>query len=32
MQRDRPRRPAAVWVLLALLIVQGLGGLAGGLR
>ncbi len=28
---DRPRRPLTAWVLLALLIVQGLGGLAGGL-
>ncbi len=28
---DRPRRPFTAWVLLALLIVQGLGGLAGGL-
>ena len=28
---DRPRRPAAIWVLLVLLVVQGLGGLAGGL-
>lgn len=28
---DRPRRPATVWALLVLLVVQGLGGLAGGL-
>jgi hypothetical protein len=28
---DRPRRPAALWVLLGLMLVQGLGGLAGGL-
>jgi hypothetical protein len=28
---DRPRRPAAVWALLVLLVVQGLGGLGGGL-
>jgi hypothetical protein len=28
---DRPRRPAALWILLVLLLVQGLGGLAGGL-
>jgi len=29
---DRPRRrPATAWVLLVLLVVQGLGGLAGGL-
>ena len=28
---DRPRRPAALWILLALLLVQGVGGLAGGL-
>jgi hypothetical protein len=28
---DRPRRPATVWILLLLLLVQGLGGLAGGL-
>ena len=28
---DRPRRPFTAWVLLVLLIVQGLGGLAGGL-
>jgi hypothetical protein len=28
---DRPRRPVTAWLLLALLIVQGLGGLAGGL-
>jgi hypothetical protein len=28
---DRPRRPATVWVLLVLLVIQGLGGLAGGL-
>jgi hypothetical protein len=27
----RPRRPLTAWVLLALLILQGLGGLAGGL-
>jgi hypothetical protein len=27
----RSRRPAAVWALLALLVVQGLGGLGGGL-
>lgn len=26
-----PRRTAAVWILLVLLLVQGLGGLAGGL-
>ncbi len=25
------RRPAALWILLALLLIQGLGGLAGGL-
>jgi Predicted membrane protein (DUF2127) len=32
MQRpDRPRRPAGVWILLVLLMIQGLGGLAGGL-
>ena len=29
--RNRPRRPAALWILLALLLVQGVGGLAGGL-
>jgi hypothetical protein len=28
---DCPRRPATAWVLLVLLIVQALGGLAGGL-
>jgi hypothetical protein len=28
---DRPRRPFTAWVLLALLAIQGLGGLAGGL-
>ncbi len=28
---DRPRRPVTVWVLLVLLVIQGLGGLAGGL-
>ncbi len=28
---DRPRRPAALWVLLVLLLVQGVGGLGGGL-
>lgn len=28
---DRPRRPAALWILLVLLLVQGLGGLGGGL-
>jgi hypothetical protein len=28
---DKPRRPAALWVLLVLLLVQGIGGLAGGL-
>ena len=28
---DRPRRPVAVWALLVLLVVQGLGGLGGGL-
>jgi hypothetical protein len=28
---DRPRRPATVWALLVLLVIQGLGGLAGGL-
>jgi hypothetical protein len=27
----RPRRPAAVWALLVLLVVQGLAGLGGGL-
>ena len=27
----QPRRPAAVWALLVLLVVQGLGGLGGGL-
>jgi hypothetical protein len=26
-----PRRPAGVWILLVLLVIQGLGGLAGGL-
>jgi hypothetical protein len=26
-----PRRPAALWFLLVLMLVQGLGGLAGGL-
>ena len=29
--RDRPRRPAAAWILLILLLVQGLGGIGGGL-
>lgn len=28
---DRPRRPDCVWILLVLLVIQGLGGLAGGL-
>jgi hypothetical protein len=28
---DRPRRPAAAWILLILLLIQGLGGFAGGL-
>jgi hypothetical protein len=28
---DRPRRPLTAWVLLVLLVIQGLGGLAGGL-
>jgi hypothetical protein len=28
---DSPRRPAGVWILLILLVIQGLGGLAGGL-
>jgi hypothetical protein len=28
---DRPRRPVTVWALMALLVIQGLGGLAGGL-
>jgi hypothetical protein len=28
---DRPRRPAAVWALLVLLVVQGVSGLGGGL-
>ena len=28
---DHPRRPATVWILLVLLVAQGLGGLAGGL-
>lgn len=28
---DRPHRPVTAWLLLALLVVQGLGGLAGGL-
>jgi hypothetical protein len=28
---DRPRRPATVWLLIALLLLQGLGGLGGGL-
>ena len=28
---DAPRRPAGVWILLVLLVIQGLGGLAGGL-
>jgi hypothetical protein len=28
---DRPRRPVTAWLLLVLLVVQGLGGLAGGL-
>ena len=27
---DRHRRPASVWILLVLLVIQGLGGLAGG--
>jgi hypothetical protein len=27
----RPRRPAAAWILLALLLIQGIGGFAGGL-
>ena len=29
--QDRSRRPVTVWVLLALLVIQGLGGLGGGL-
>ena len=29
--RDLPRRPAAAWILLILLLVQGLGGVGGGL-
>lgn len=28
---DRPRRPPALWILLALLLIQGFGGIAGGL-
>lgn len=28
---DRPRRPITVWLLIALLLLQGLGGLGGGL-
>lgn len=28
---DRPRRPVTVWMLIGLLLLQGLGGLAGGL-
>jgi hypothetical protein len=28
---DVTRRPAAVWILLILLVIQGLGGLGGGL-
>ena len=28
---DRARRPAAAWVLFVLLVIQGLGGLGGGL-
>ena len=28
---DRPRRPASAWMLLVLLVIQALGGLAGGL-
>jgi len=28
---ERPRRPATLWLLLLLLLAQGLGGLAGGL-
>ncbi len=28
---DRPRPPVTAWVLLVLLLIQGLGGLAGGL-
>ena len=28
---ERPRRPVTVWLLIALLLFQGLGGLAGGL-
>ncbi len=27
----RPRRPAALWALIVLLLVQGIGGVAGGL-
>ncbi len=29
--RKGPRRPAAAWILLILLLVQGLGGVGGGL-
>jgi hypothetical protein len=28
---DQTRRPAAIWALLALLLLQGLGGLGGGI-
>jgi hypothetical protein len=28
---DRPRRPAAAWILLVLVLVQGLSGVGGGL-
>ena len=28
---DQPRRPVTAWALIALLLLQGLGGLAGGL-
>ena len=28
---DHPRRPVTAWALLVLLLIQGLGGLAGGL-
>jgi hypothetical protein len=28
---DHPRRPVTVWALLVLLLIQGLGGFAGGL-
>jgi len=28
---DASRRPAGVWILLVLLVIQGLGGLTGGL-